>query len=172
MQADGKMVWLINHTDYHTASNAPPLKVSLEILSILQNHYPERLGLAIMFNPPMSMSVFWNMVKPFVDPVTSQKVQFVSGRNPEKARNELSKVRGDRPVAGDEAGLEAPREHCSRHLPSNAACPSTCGCLPRSGLRCPIWNGQYVGMPTGTGGGRATTSSASTAKGTATFTSR
>ena len=78
MDTEGKIVWFVNQTDYKSA-NAPPLRISLEVLGILQNHYPERLGLAIMYNAGVAMNLFWSLVKPFIDPVTKTKIQFIKG---------------------------------------------------------------------------------------------
>jgi hypothetical protein len=46
-----KMVWLIDFTGW-TMANATPIKTARESASILQNHYPERLAIAFLFNPP------------------------------------------------------------------------------------------------------------------------
>jgi hypothetical protein len=55
-------------------SSAPPLSVSRFTLEILQTHYPERMHRAYVLNPPLSFRVFWNLVKPFIDPVTKSKI--------------------------------------------------------------------------------------------------
>jgi len=34
---------------------------------------------AYLLNPPMVFRVFWNVIKPFVDPVTKEKMVFCSG---------------------------------------------------------------------------------------------
>jgi len=46
------------------------------VLNILQNHYPERLGLALILNVPWIVDVFFKMIKPFIDPVTREKMKF------------------------------------------------------------------------------------------------
>eukprot|EP00934_Nitzschia_sp_Nitz4_P006607 Nitzschia sp. Nitz4//scaffold230_size58257//22057//23211//NITZ4_006479-RA/size58257-processed-gene-0.63-mRNA-1//-1//CDS//3329543244//6597//frame0 len=59
-------------------SKAPSLSVAKFTLDVLQKHYPERMYRAFVLNPPMTFRVFWNLVKPFVDPVTKTKVVFVT----------------------------------------------------------------------------------------------
>ena len=46
------------------------------MLHIIQTHYPERLGLALIINVPFLINAFFNVIMPFVDPVTRNKVKF------------------------------------------------------------------------------------------------
>lgn len=46
------------------------------MLNILQSHYPERLGLAMIINVPFLVNTFFKIIMPFVDPVTRNKVKF------------------------------------------------------------------------------------------------
>ena len=50
-QGQDKMVWLIDFTGW-TLAHRSPFKTSRESISTVQNHYPERLSDAFMFNPP------------------------------------------------------------------------------------------------------------------------
>lgn len=79
MAQDGrqeKWLLIIDFAGY-SMFNAPPMKTSVETLSILQNHYPERLLKACLVNPPWIFMTFWNLIYPLVDPVTQKKLEFV-----------------------------------------------------------------------------------------------
>ena len=45
----------------YSMSNAPPAKVSIQTLQILQSHYPERLGLALCYHPPWVFQITWRV---------------------------------------------------------------------------------------------------------------
>ncbi|KAJ6513180.1 CRAL-TRIO domain-containing protein [Mycena sanguinolenta] len=64
---------LINYAD--KAQN-PSLGTARAVLSILQDHYPERLGLALILNVPWLLNAFYKLITPFVDPVTRNKMKF------------------------------------------------------------------------------------------------
>jgi molybdopterin converting factor small subunit len=46
------------------------------MLYILQNHYVERLGIALCINVPWVFKMFWNAIQAFIDPVTKSKCRF------------------------------------------------------------------------------------------------
>ncbi|PHH58384.1 hypothetical protein CDD82_3107 [Ophiocordyceps australis] len=52
------------------------VSVAREVLHILQNHYPERLGKALIINVPWIVWGFFKLINPFIDPVTRDKVKF------------------------------------------------------------------------------------------------
>ncbi|XP_042513190.1 phosphatidylinositol transfer protein 3-like [Macadamia integrifolia] len=70
-----QMVWLIDYMGFNMSSIS--VKVAVETAHVLQEHYPERLGLAILYNPPKIFESFYKVVKPFLEPKTAKKVKFV-----------------------------------------------------------------------------------------------
>ncbi|GLT37230.1 hypothetical protein SLA2020_115620 [Shorea laevis] len=75
-----QMVWLIDYSGYNLSNIS--VKVTQETAHILQDQYPERLGLAILYNPPRFFEPFWKVVKPFLEPKTRDKVKFVYSDDP------------------------------------------------------------------------------------------
>ncbi|XP_047311655.1 phosphatidylinositol transfer protein 3-like [Impatiens glandulifera] len=71
-----QMTWLIDFTGWTMNTNVP-ISVARDIINVLQNHYPERLGEVILYNPPRIFEAFWKAVKLFVDAKTSKKMKFV-----------------------------------------------------------------------------------------------
>ncbi|KAJ1727831.1 hypothetical protein LPJ61_004368, partial [Coemansia biformis] len=59
-------------------SNAVSIGTARKFLDVLSNHYPERLGRAVVFQPPRLFVAFFSLVSPFIDPVTKAKVAFVN----------------------------------------------------------------------------------------------
>ncbi|EEH15781.1 hypothetical protein PABG_05868 [Paracoccidioides brasiliensis Pb03] len=45
-------------------------------MSILQNHYPERLGRALVVNMPFLILGFFKLISPFIDPTSKAKLKF------------------------------------------------------------------------------------------------
>lgn len=89
--APEQLTLFLDFTDY-SVFNAPPWKTSLETLNILQDHFPERLGQAVCLNPPTLFSMFWKMIKPFLDARTVAKVKFLYADNPQKSQQILLDV--------------------------------------------------------------------------------
>ncbi len=74
-----KYVILIDYEGW-SISTAPSLSTSRMTLKILQHHYPERLFRSYILNPPFVFRTFWSLVKPFIDPITKEKIQFCTGK--------------------------------------------------------------------------------------------
>nr|DAD40289.1 TPA_asm: hypothetical protein HUJ06_014612 [Nelumbo nucifera] len=70
-----QMIWLIDFHGFNMSSIS--VKVTRETAHVLQDHYPERLGVAILYNPPKIFESFWTLVKPFLELKTYRKVKFV-----------------------------------------------------------------------------------------------
>jgi len=83
MRIDGpqKLFLVIDFKGY-SMLNAPPMKTNMETLAILQNHYPERLGKAVLLDAPWLISGVFHALQPFIDPTTREKVVFYSTTNP------------------------------------------------------------------------------------------
>ncbi|KAL3844832.1 hypothetical protein ACJIZ3_002235 [Penstemon smallii] len=75
-----QMSWLIDFSDWSFNTNVP-IKTARDIIYILQNHYPERLAIVVLYNPPRLFGAFWKVVKYFVDQKTFQKINFVYPKN-------------------------------------------------------------------------------------------
>lgn len=80
---------LIIDFDHYSASHAPPMKTSKETLTILQDHYPERLHCAYCIRPPFVFYAFFKMVSPFIDPVTKKKICMLRPNDLAKDTNKL-----------------------------------------------------------------------------------
>ncbi|KAL3841109.1 hypothetical protein ACJIZ3_025700 [Penstemon smallii] len=79
-----QMVWLINFERWNMASIS--VKVTRETARVLQDCYPERLGVAILYNPPKVFESFWLLVKPFLEHKTYKKVKFVYSDQPQSMK--------------------------------------------------------------------------------------
>ncbi|CAF0961639.1 unnamed protein product [Adineta ricciae] len=66
----------------------PPFKQSLYIDN---NYYPERLGQMIFINPPTVFPILWNLVKPWLDPVTKSKIVVIK-KGPEATNTLLQYI--------------------------------------------------------------------------------
>lgn len=75
-----QMSWLIDFTGWSLNTHIP-VRTARDIIHILQNHYPERLAIGFLYNPPRLFETFYKAVKYFLDPKTAQKVKFVYPKN-------------------------------------------------------------------------------------------
>ena len=58
------------------------IRMAMDVLKILSDHYPERLGSAFMVHPSWSFTLFWKSISPFIDNVTKKKI-FMINKLPE-----------------------------------------------------------------------------------------
>ncbi|KAF3162035.1 hypothetical protein TWF788_002146 [Orbilia oligospora] len=66
---------LIDFKSASAGQNATPGQ-GKQVMNILQNHYPERLGRALVVNIPWWAKAFLNLIWPFIDPITRPKLKF------------------------------------------------------------------------------------------------
>ncbi|KAI5781433.1 CRAL/TRIO domain-containing protein [Geopyxis carbonaria] len=59
-----------------SSSSNPSVGTGRQVLNILQNHYPERLGRALIVNIPWFVWGFFKIINPFIDPLTREKLKF------------------------------------------------------------------------------------------------
>ncbi|KAI1432658.1 CRAL-TRIO domain-containing protein [Xylaria sp. CBS 124048] len=57
-------------------NTAPGIGQGREVLHILQAHYPERLGRALIMNVPWVVWGFFKLITPLIDPLTKEKLKF------------------------------------------------------------------------------------------------
>lgn len=79
-----QMVWLIDFQGWNISKIS--VKVSRETARVLQNRYPERLAVAILYNPPKVFESFMAMVKPLLEQKTFKKVKFVYSNDPQSIK--------------------------------------------------------------------------------------
>jgi len=84
-----KLVVFINLENFAFRS-APSMKASIATCKTLLNHFPERMGHCIMYNPPRVFAGFFHSIRPFLDPVTREKVRFFRGSFTDGSPNDLA----------------------------------------------------------------------------------
>ncbi|GAO52040.1 hypothetical protein G7K_6128-t1 [Saitoella complicata NRRL Y-17804] len=78
------------------SSTTPSLSQGKQVMSILQTHYPERLGRALIINVPFFVNGFFKLITPFIDPNTREKMVFNAD-----LRNHVPPSQLDRNFGGD-----------------------------------------------------------------------
>lgn len=58
------------------SNKIPPVGIGRQVLHILQTHYPERLGKALLTNIPWLGWTFLKIIHPFIDPLTREKLVY------------------------------------------------------------------------------------------------
>ncbi|TKY49796.1 Random slug protein 5 [Spatholobus suberectus] len=74
-----QVVWLVDFQGFKVSGIS--FKVARETAYILQEYYPKRLGLAILYNGPMIFQPFFSMVKPLLETETYNKIKFGYSNN-------------------------------------------------------------------------------------------
>lgn len=84
---------LINFAETKSGQGAT-LSQGRQTLNILQNHYPERLGRALVANVPFYIWGFFKLITPFIDPLTREKIKFNEDMGIHVPREQLLKESG------------------------------------------------------------------------------
>lgn len=84
---------LINFAETKSGQGAT-LAQGRQTLYILQNHYPERLGRALVTNVPFMIWGFFKLITPFIDPLTKEKIKFNEDSGLHVPREQLLKECG------------------------------------------------------------------------------
>jgi len=56
------------------------IKLSRDVINVMQNHYPERLAMGFILNPPLPFYALWKILSAFVDPNTNRKIHFLRNK--------------------------------------------------------------------------------------------
>eukprot|EP01059_Diplonema_ambulator_P004517 TRINITY_DN14234_c1_g1_i1.p1 TRINITY_DN14234_c1_g1~~TRINITY_DN14234_c1_g1_i1.p1 ORF type:complete len:441 (+),score=48.72 TRINITY_DN14234_c1_g1_i1:68-1390(+) len=73
-----RLTYIIDLKNFTMENSARDMTVSKQWTHILANHCPERLHKAYLLNYPTVFKIFWMTLKPFLDPVTRSKVNWVA----------------------------------------------------------------------------------------------
>lgn len=84
---------LINFAETKSGQGAT-LAQGRQTVNILQNHYPERLGRALVTNVPFYIWGFFKLLTPFIDPLTREKIKFNEDSGIHVPREQLLKESG------------------------------------------------------------------------------
>jgi len=86
-----QVTWLVDTSTYGFKNmDSAGTKMSFDLLHILNNYYPERLGALFVVDAPWIFSVFYNMVSPFLNSHTVEKIFFLSGKDKEKLQQHIN----------------------------------------------------------------------------------
>ncbi|RNF20256.1 cellular retinaldehyde-binding protein/triple function domain-containing protein [Trypanosoma conorhini] len=81
-------------TDFETFSyvkdNHP--RMALSVVSTIQDHFPERLGLMILVNAPRMFAVLWAALSPAIEEKTRAKVLFLYTKSKPKIQTEFANI--------------------------------------------------------------------------------
>ena len=86
--ANDKVVVFYDYNGYRLKNSPPPLIVK-ELLTILYEHWPERLNGVYVVDAPIIFRAFWAIIKHFIDPITKELVHFVSGEEEKNIFREM-----------------------------------------------------------------------------------
>lgn len=72
-----RMTWVVDLAKL-SAFNMAMVRYAKTLATVEQANYPENLGYVFLINCPTMMRYAWNMLKPFLDPRTNKKINFLA----------------------------------------------------------------------------------------------
>ncbi|KAL3472872.1 CRAL-TRIO domain-containing protein [Aspergillus californicus] len=84
---------IVDYSQTKSGQNAS-IGQARDTVHFLQNHYPERLGRALVINMPFIIMGFFKIITPFLDPVTREKLKFNEDLNKHIPPTQLMKSVG------------------------------------------------------------------------------
>ncbi|KAL6962656.1 hypothetical protein U1Q18_037614 [Sarracenia purpurea var. burkii] len=75
-----EVIWLVDFHGFNLSDTS--IKLTKETMHVLQDYYPQRLGIVILYNPPKFFQPFWMLAKSFLETRTINKVKFVYSDDP------------------------------------------------------------------------------------------
>ena len=93
LMPEGVEQW-ISVTDFVTYSHFKDgnPKMGSTVISTMQDHFPERLAMKILVDPPTMFWVLWKLFGPFIDAKTKEKVKFMYTKGKPNIRDEFPKI--------------------------------------------------------------------------------
>jgi len=71
----GKWVWVVDFEDFGVSDCSP---TQAKLVGNLLTHYPERLGLLVLLDPPFVFDMVWSAMKPLMPDETLAKIKMLS----------------------------------------------------------------------------------------------
>lgn len=72
-----QQVLIFDLSELSYAINLTAMQAFRQTLFIDQNYYPERLHIFFLINAPWFFSTIWSLIKPFIDPITAEKIHIL-----------------------------------------------------------------------------------------------
>lgn len=85
-----KQVIVFNMANMSYSVDTNAISVFRQTLAIDEAYYPERLHCLYMINAPWFFTAIWSMIRPWIDPVTANKIQILGSDYMTVLREEIA----------------------------------------------------------------------------------
>lgn len=83
-----KIVFFYDYNEFGLRNTPPPMLVK-KMLFDVRDHWPERVQHSFIVDAPFAFRAFWAIVKHFIDPITKETLQFITGEEQKKIFREM-----------------------------------------------------------------------------------